>query len=139
MSALFRRAVATSSPSAARAFSTSSPRALAKMTIVGNLADTPEVHVTGTGREIVKYAVASNSGPRDNRTTSWFRVTSFPEGPRKDFLLSLAKGSMVYVEGDVSISNYQDAEGQPRQSLNIIQSKLEVLKRPASETPTEGH
>lgn len=62
------------------------------MSIIGHLADTPELVTTSSGREIVKYAVASNSGPRDNRQTSWFRVTSFAEGPRRDYLLSLPKG-----------------------------------------------
>ncbi len=88
---LFRRTAAPAA-SAARAFSTSSPRAIARISIIGNLADTPELVPTNSGREIIKYAVASNSGPRDNRQTSWFRVTSFAEGPRKDFLLTLPKG-----------------------------------------------
>ncbi|KAK2600302.1 ssDNA-binding protein, mitochondrial [Conoideocrella luteorostrata] len=126
---LFRRATAASA-GAARSFSTSSPRSLARISIIGNLADTPEVQPTSTGREIVKYAVASNSGPKDNRQTSWFRITSFAEGPRKDFLLSLPKGAMVHVDGDASISNYQDANGQPRSSLNVVQRSIDVLKRP---------
>lgn len=68
-------------------------RGFAKITIVGYLADAPELQATSTGRELLRYAVASNSGPRDNRTTSWFRVTSFePEGPRREFLRGLAKG-----------------------------------------------
>lgn len=93
-SALFRRAaVAPRMASAARAFSTTPSNNVARITIVGNLADAPEVVPTSTGREIVRYAVASNSGPKDNRQTSWFRVTSFEaEGPRRDFLQSLPKG-----------------------------------------------
>lgn len=89
---MFRRS-ALASVSAARAFSTSSPRSIARLSIIGNLADTPEVVSTSSGREIIRYAVASNSGPRDNRQTSWFRVAAFTEeGPRRDFLLSLPKG-----------------------------------------------
>ncbi|KAL6869363.1 ssDNA-binding protein, mitochondrial [Amphichorda felina] len=128
-SMLFRRATAASA-SAARSFSTTSPRPVAKITIIGNLADTPEIHQTSSGRELVRYAVASNSGPKENRQTSWFRITSFSEGPRRDFMLSLPKGSMVYVEGDASINQYEDAEGNNRSALNIIQRSIEVLKRP---------
>lgn len=92
MSFLTRRATAAA-PSLARAFSATARRDIAKITLVGNLAATPEVKATSTGREIVEYAVASNSGPRDNRTTSWFRVAAFiEEGPRRDFLTSLPKG-----------------------------------------------
>ncbi|KAK0379257.1 single-strand binding protein family [Colletotrichum limetticola] len=151
-SALFRRAaVAPRMASAARAFSTTPSNNVARITIVGNLADAPEVVPTSTGREIIRYAVASNSGPKDNRQTSWFRVTSFEaEGPRRDFLQSLPKGTLVYVEGEAAMRAYQDAEGKNRSSLSIIQrtssphstyhpnanrlsrvtGSIEVLKRP---------
>lgn len=93
MSSLLARRAAAAPRFAARAFSTTPSRPVARMTIVGHLADTPELQATSTGREILKYAVASNSGPKDNRHTSWWRVTSFePEGPRRDFLTSLPKG-----------------------------------------------
>ncbi|KFH48879.1 Single-stranded DNA-binding protein-like protein [Hapsidospora chrysogenum ATCC 11550] len=128
-SMLFRRTTAASA-GAARSFSTTSPRSIAKMSIIGNLADTPELHQTSNGRELVRYAVASNTGPRDNRQTSWFRITSFNEGPRRDFLLSLPKGCLVYIEGDAAIKQYEDAEGNSRSALNIVQRSIEVLKRP---------
>jgi hypothetical protein len=92
---LFRRAAGVSA-NAARTFSTTSPRNVARITVVGNLADTPELHQTSTGREVIRYAVASNSGPSSNRQTSWFRIATFTEaGPRRDFMLNLPKG---YVE-----------------------------------------
>jgi hypothetical protein len=66
------------------------------MTIIGRLADTPELQATSTGQEILRYAVGTNSGPRDNQKTSWFRVTSFlPEGPQRDFIASLDKGFVL--------------------------------------------
>ncbi|KZZ97604.1 ssDNA binding protein [Moelleriella libera RCEF 2490] len=133
---LFRRATAASAGSM-RSFTTSSPRCLARISIIGNLADTPEVQATSSGREIVRYAVASNSGPKDNRQTSWFRVTSFADGPRKDFLLSLPKGAMVFVDGDASMNSYQDANGQPRSSLSVVQRSIEVLKRPQNASQNE--
>ncbi|CAG9972073.1 unnamed protein product [Clonostachys byssicola] len=134
---LFRRA-AVASASTARAFSTTSPRSIAKISIIGNLADTPELYQTSSGREIVRYAVASNSGPKENRQTSWFRVATFAEGPRRDFMLSLPRGAMVYVEGDASVNVYQDADGKNRSSLNIVQRTIEVLKRPAAPAAAES-
>ncbi|KAF3012985.1 ssDNA-binding protein, mitochondrial [Neopestalotiopsis sp. 37M] len=129
MSAFLARRTALT---ARRAFSTTSPRPLAKMTIIGNLAATPELKATASGREVVEYAVASNSGPRDNRTTSWFRVAAFePEGPRRDYLTSLPKGSTVYVEGNAVMSTVPDQsnEGKSRSFLNIYQTNFEVLRR----------
>ncbi|KAH8658633.1 hypothetical protein BGZ60DRAFT_472005 [Tricladium varicosporioides] len=124
---LLRRAL----PTGIRAFSTSAPRSsFAKMTIIGNLADTPELVATSTGREILKYTIGTSSGPRDNQKTSWFKVTSFAnEGPQRDFIASLDKGTLVYVEGEATMSQYQDSEGKNRSSLNIVQQKLEVLSK----------
>ncbi|KAI2463678.1 nucleic acid-binding protein [Annulohypoxylon bovei var. microspora] len=130
MSFLARRFTAAA-PSLARSFSASARRDIAKITLVGNLAATPELKATSTGHEIIEYAVASNSGPRDNRQTSWFRVAAFiEEGPRRDFLTSLPKGATVYVEGDAIMNSYTDAEGKPRSALNIYQKNIEVLRRP---------
>ena len=80
----------------ARAFSTTAPNNLARMQIIGRLADTPEATPTSTGREMIRYALGVNAGARDENTgqraTNWYRVASFSEGPQRDFLLSLPKG-----------------------------------------------
>lgn len=79
----------------ARAFSTSPAHSLARMQIIGRLADQPELTPTSTGREIVRYALGVKSGPKNEngeRQTSWFRVASFAEGPGRDALLNLPKG-----------------------------------------------
>ncbi|TGJ82916.1 hypothetical protein E0Z10_g5846 [Xylaria hypoxylon] len=132
MSFLTRR-LTTTTPrllGASRAFSASARRDIAKITLIGNLAATPEVRATSSGKELVEYAVASSDGPRDNRHTSWFRVATFvEEGPRRDYLTSLPKGTTVFVEGDASMHSYVDAEGKNRSSMRIYQKSLEVLRR----------
>ncbi|KIN05924.1 hypothetical protein OIDMADRAFT_17067 [Oidiodendron maius Zn] len=128
---LLRRAL----PVSARAFSTSSRAStFAKITLVGRLGDSPEVVPTSTGSEILRYNVATNSGPRDNQKTNWFRVTSFtPEGPQRDFIAGLEKGTLVYVEGSAEMNQYTDSEGKPRTALSIVQQRLDVLARKPKE------
>lgn len=93
MSAFLARRAVAAPRFAARAFSTTPARPIAKITIVGNLAQTPELQATSTGREIMRYAIASSKGRGETAKTSWFRVTSFEnEGPRRDYFLSLPKG-----------------------------------------------
>ena len=123
MSFALRRGLGlASSAASSRAFSTTPARQVARMSIIGHLGDTPEVQATSTGHEILKYVVASSSGPRDNRQTSWFRVSSFiPDGPQRDLLRSLPKGTLVFVEGDATMGSYQDADGKTRSALNITQ------------------
>ncbi|KKK18266.1 hypothetical protein P175DRAFT_0501956 [Aspergillus ochraceoroseus IBT 24754] len=125
----------------ARSFSSSSSRSVARMIITGRLAADPELQATATGQEIIKYAVGTSHGPKDNRQTSWFRVSSFVnDGPQRDYLLGLQKGTLVYIEGDATMRQWEDSEGKKQTTLNIVQRNLEVLKRPSnpdysSETP----
>ncbi len=93
----FLRTATRSAALRARAFSTTTARPTARITIVGNLADSPQLKPSSTGNEYIRYAVASSSGPADNRQTSWFNITSFEaEGPRRDYLLSLPKGCVLF-------------------------------------------
>lgn len=80
------------SPSLIRAFSSTRPSQLARMTIVGRLGADPEPHESANGRGFTRYVVGTDSGPRDNRTTSWYRVTSFAEGPSREYIMGLKKG-----------------------------------------------
>ncbi|KAK5112671.1 hypothetical protein LTR85_011182 [Meristemomyces frigidus] len=117
----------------ARAFSTTAPRPLAKMELIGRLADTPELMPTSTGRDIIKYALGVSGGPRDengNRAVSWFKIASFVEGPQRDLLLSLPKGTQMYVEAEAKMDTYQAQDGTNRTSLNLLQRKFEALSRP---------
>ncbi|KAJ5688932.1 hypothetical protein N7462_003324 [Penicillium macrosclerotiorum] len=125
--------LANNAAQASRGFSSSASRSIARMIVTGRLAHEPELHATSSGQDVIKYAVGSSYGPKDNRQTSWFRVSSFtPEGPQRDFIMSLPKGTLVYVEGDASLRVYEDADGKKQSSLNIIQRSLEILSRPAN-------
>jgi single-stranded DNA-binding protein len=63
------------------------------MILTGRLAAEPELHATSSGQDVIKYAVGTTYGSKDNRQTSWFRVSSFqPEGAQRDLILSLPKG-----------------------------------------------
>lgn len=88
----------------ARAFSTTSRRDLARMIITGRLGSEPELKVTASGREVVKYVVASDYGRAQNRNTDWYRVSYFPDSEgQKNYLLGTPKGY---------ISNNRRGEGQ---------------------------
>ncbi|KAK4196503.1 hypothetical protein QBC40DRAFT_287227 [Triangularia verruculosa] len=137
MSAFLRsvsRAVARPQASSARAFSSTAQRPYARITIVGNLADTPELRASQNGKEYLRYSVASNTGSGDKQKTSWFNVTAFVNSTNaRDYQLSLEKGTLVLVEGTASIDSYEDGEGKPMKTLGVVQRNLEVLRRPSRE------
>ncbi|KAL1590757.1 hypothetical protein WHR41_00569 [Cladosporium halotolerans] len=124
----------------ARAFSTTAPRSLAKMQLIGRLADTPAVNPTSTGRDVIRYAVGVSTGSRDengNRGVSWFKVASFSEGPQKDLLLSLPKGTLMYIEAEAKMDSFQAQDGTQRTALNLLQRNFEALSRPRIESSSE--
>ncbi|KAI5309423.1 hypothetical protein KEM55_003261 [Ascosphaera atra] len=114
---------------AARTFSTTSSRAYSRVHLIGNLGSEPELHATSSGREVVRYTVAVQNGTRDNKKTSWFKVSSFAEGGQKEYLLGLSKGSKVFVEGDISNRVIEDPQGNRITTTSIVQRTIEVLRR----------
>lgn len=132
MSFILPRRLANAAPAAARQFS--------RLTLIGRLAAPPEIYPTSTGTEIVKMTIATSHGYKENRTTSWWRVTSFESGARRDFLLSLSKGTMVALEADAQLTSYQDDNHVEHRTVNLIHRNLEVLARhrPRPEEGAEG-
>ncbi|KAJ5223438.1 hypothetical protein N7468_007980 [Penicillium chermesinum] len=122
--------LAPTANTAARGFSTSASRNAARMILTGRLGAEPELHATSTGQEIIRYTIGTTTGRGENKSTSWFKVASFADGSQRDFLLSLPKGTLVYVEGDASMRTWENAEGQKQSTLNLVQRNLEILSRP---------
>jgi hypothetical protein len=90
---LLRSRAVAAPASGFRSFSSSPSHSIARIIITGRLAAEPELQPTSTGQDVIKYAVGTSYGSRENRQTSWFRVASFqPEGAQRDHLLSLPKG-----------------------------------------------
>ncbi|KAI4200827.1 MAG: hypothetical protein LQ350_003629 [Teloschistes chrysophthalmus] len=114
-----------------RTFTTTTPTRLAKISIVGRLAAEPEITPTSSGQDVVRYTLGTSHGPRDNRQTSWWRVSAFPGegGPLKDTLLGLGKGSMLYLEGSCKMDKFTDKEGNERSAMNIVQRHVEILDK----------
>ncbi|RMZ78594.1 hypothetical protein DV738_g3773, partial [Chaetothyriales sp. CBS 135597] len=132
------RRIAAASP-LTRAFSSTRPSQLARLTLVGRLGTDPELNDSSKGTKVIKYVIGTSYGPKDNRQTSWFRVASFaPEGPQRDYILGLQKGTLVYFEGDATMRTYEDKDGQPQTALSLVQTKIEVLKRPVPKSGEEG-
>lgn len=82
-----------------RTFSTASPlqSSVAKIQLIGRLAAEAELAATSDGTDMIRYSLATNSGTKENRKTSWWKVASFAgEGKGRDLLLSLGKGLVFF-------------------------------------------
>ncbi|CAD0042337.1 unnamed protein product [Aureobasidium pullulans] len=108
-----------------RAFSTSPAHSLAKMQLIGRLADQPELTPTSTGREMVRYALGVKAGPKNEngeRQTSWFR--------NYISLVLTNASTLMYLEADARMDTFQGQDGNNQTRLNLIQRNFETLSRP---------
>ncbi|KAL9106609.1 MAG: hypothetical protein Q9227_008392 [Pyrenula ochraceoflavens] len=113
--------------------SSSLRRSYAKLAVIGNIVADPTTSTSSNGQEVIRYVIANNYGPRDNRRVSYFRVTGFPATEvSRNLMKSLSKGTMVHVEADATMGTYDDKDtGKTLSSLNLVQRSVEILRRPA--------
>lgn len=46
--------------------------------------------------------------------------------------------TLIYLEADAKMQSYDDRNGEKQSSLNLVQTKLEVMKRPVAREEGEG-
>lgn len=99
---------------------------LNKVCLIGNLGKDPEARSTQDGREIVNLSVATEESWKDKSTgerksrTEWHKVVIFNEPLGKIAKQYLAKGSKVYLEGQLQTRKWTDKDGQDRYSTEVV-------------------
>ena len=97
-----------------------------KVTLLGRLGQDPEVVSTSGDSKIVKLSVATserwkdrNSGEQRERT-EWHRVVIFNENLGRIAEQYLKKGALVFLEGQLQTSKWQDQNGQDRYTTEVV-------------------
>src|SRR4051812_33292884 len=94
-----------------------------RVTVIGTLGQEPEERATSKGG-VVSFRLASNDRRRDPQgnwvdgPTSWYRVNAWGELGR-NVLASLHRGQRVIVSGDLSVSEWDGADGHKGRSVDI--------------------
>ena len=102
-----------------------------KVILVGYLGRDPELRYTPEGTAVCNFSMAtterkkSKSGEFQDVPT-WFRVTLWR---RQAEVASqyLSKGRQVYIEGRLSMTEYQDRDGNTRTSLEVQGSDIQFI------------
>ncbi|KAH7888052.1 single-strand binding protein family-domain-containing protein [Phlebopus sp. FC_14] len=132
-----------------RAFSTTGSRShnLSKLILIGRLARDPEVRTTKSEKEYVSYTVGTSNypppprnpdGSRPDAAVTWHNIVSF-NAPQNNYLMTLTKGSLVYVEANFELRGPQpDADpstpaGQRQIFLRHESIRLIQARRPQTE------
>lgn len=102
-----------------------------KVILIGRLGRDPEMRYTSSGTAVVNFSMATNHTIRsqegDNtEQTEWHKVVAF--GRTAEVAGEyLTKGRLVYIEGRLQTSSWEDKEGQKRYKTEVICSNMQLL------------
>lgn len=101
--------------------------------IIGRLGRDPELRYTSSGSPICSLNVATDESYTDRdgnkvERAEWHRVSVF-QRQAENCANYLAKGSLVYVEGNLTTRKWQDQNGQERFTTEIKAKSVQFLDR----------
>src|ERR671915_438572 len=105
---------------------------LNRVIITGNLTRDPELRNLPSGTAICNLRVAVNSRRKDNQTGEWVDKPNYfnvkvwgPQG--ENCAQYLSKGRPVAIDGRLDWSEWEDQQGNKRQSVDIIADSVQFL------------
>jgi single-strand DNA-binding protein len=106
-------------------------RGLNKVLLIGNLGRDPELKYTPQGTPVTTFSVAvsrtwKTPDGQQRDETEWFRVVAW-ERLAEQCNEYLRKGSKVFIEGRLQTREWQGADGQQRQTVEVVASNMLIL------------
>lgn len=110
-----------------------------KVILIGNLGRDPEVRYTPSGTAVANFSLATSEnwtnkdGEKQSRT-EWHRIEAWGRlGETCGEYLS--KGSQVYIEGSIRTDEWEDQEGNKRQTTKVRAWRMQMLGSRAQAEP----
>ena len=102
-----------------------------KITLVGRLGADPEVRTLESGAMVAKFGLATSENYRDKsgewqEQTEWHDVVVW-RGLAERAQEYLKKGSLVYLEGKLTHRKWQDKDGNPRKTTEVVANYFRML------------
>jgi single-strand DNA-binding protein len=102
-----------------------------KVILIGNLGRDPELRYLQSGQAVATFTVATNErwNDRDGKPqerTEWHRIVVWGK-QAENCANYLSKGRPVYVEGRLQTREWEDKEGQKRQTTEVVAQTVQFL------------
>lgn len=108
---------------------------LNKVLLIGRLTSQPELKYTESEKAYTRICVAVN---RYNEGTDFINVVVWNK-QAENVCNYLEKGSLVMVEGNISVNSYDDKEGNKRTSTEVMAQNVKFLsKKTSGDSETES-
>lgn len=110
---------------------------LNKVMLIGRLGRDPEVTNTQSGTTIARMSVATDESYKDkdgNKVdkAEWHRIVCF-NNTAKNCERFLSKGSLVFVEGSLQTTKWQDKDGNDKYATEVKAHRVVFLERKSGE------
>jgi len=102
-----------------------------KAILVGRLGKDPDLRYAPSGTAIASFSIATNHSLKNEEggwtdKTEWHNIVTF--GRTAEFAGEyLKKGRLVYIEGRLQTSSWEDQQGQKRYKTEIVALDLQSL------------
>ena len=105
-----------------------------KVILVGRLGRDPETRYTGSGQAVSNFSIATdeqwkdrNSGEKREKTT-WHKIVAW--GKLAEIVQQyVTKGQLVYIEGKLSNSEWEDKDKIKRYKTEVVADTLRMLSK----------
>ena len=100
-----------------------------KVTLVGRISTDLELRYTGSNKAYCRFNLAVNKNYKNEYgeyETDFIPVTVWGK-PAENLVNYQNKGSLILVDGSISMSNYTDKDGNNRTSFEVMTSNVQFL------------
>jgi len=103
--------------------------------LMGRVGQDAELRTTASGKNYVKFSLATARKKGEEFVTDWHRVTLFGKKAEK-----LSKGDTVFVSGYYTQNKWTDRNGQERETMEVLAHNVMVQPKSAraDEQPSSG-
>ena len=95
-----------------------------KCSFIGRLGRKPECKYTKSGKAVCSFSIAVQE--RKDQPTTWINLVAW-EKLAEIIMEHLDKGSLIYVEGRLQNREYEDKDGNNKQTTEIVIRDLTML------------
>lgn len=100
-----------------------------KIQLIGYLGQDPELRTTQSGISVCNFTLATSDKNKDGaETTTWHRVVLWKYSAERASQ-NLKKGDKCFVEGKLQKREYDDKQGNKKQSVEVIAFRFEKCEK----------
>lgn len=102
-----------------------------KVILIGRLGKDPDMRYTPGGTAVANFSLATNTASKDSDgnwtdKTEWHNIVTF--GRTAEIAGEyLKKGKLVYIDGRLQTSSWEDQNGQKRYKTEIVATELQLI------------